>query len=175
VKSDIDTQTSKFEKRKEQKKLKQYLFKSNYNYLYLGKQNKAYIKRNFEVLNAANNPKKEDTLKIINNIIELTERKFKCSQKKTEEEILLFIDTNIINMHKAISNLQLNTLKEVKKMEGKNSINLLFMLLEDGYPHVAKSLQEDLIIEIESLKEQYDEERRKGVDKIKQKNLKENK
>jgi len=84
----------------------------------------------------------------------------KLTQNQYEEDILKLIDDNIYNMHKEMDQLKLNTEKEIKTMK------------EEGYPHVAKSLEEDLMHEHDILKEQYEENRRKGVEKINLKYMK---
>jgi len=60
-------------------------------------------------------------------------------------------------MYKGIEELKISYEKEIKRME------------ENGYSIVTKSLREEMLVEIDNLKEQYEELRQKGVDKIKHK------
>jgi hypothetical protein len=48
--------------------------------------------------------------------------------------------------------------------------NIIYVfILEEVFPDVVKGLREDMESELEHLKEQYEEQRREGIDKIKNK------
>jgi len=64
------------------------------------------------------NPKKEDTLNILNNILELNEKKALCIQNQVQLEIELFINNNLKEMYKNLDELKQSYEKEIKLMEG---------------------------------------------------------
>jgi len=121
-----------------------------------GIRSRPYIKRKDNVLKAAENPKKEDTMQILNNIVELSEKKLLCVQKQVQSEIEIFINDNLNEMYKSMDELKLSFVAEIKDMEEKQ------------YPIVVvEKLKEQMKLENEYLKDQYEELRRKGIDKIK--------
>lgn len=56
---------------------------------------------------------------ILNNIMELSEKKLLCVQKQMQFEIEAFINGNLEEMYKSIDELKLTFEKEIKVMEGK--------------------------------------------------------
>ncbi len=64
------------------------------------------------------NPKKEDTLNILNNILELNEKKALCIQNQVQLEIESFINNNLKEMYKNLDELKQSYEKEIKLMEG---------------------------------------------------------
>jgi hypothetical protein len=64
------------------------------------------------------NPKKEDTLNILNNIMELNEKKALCIQNQVQLEIESFINNNLKEMYKNLDELKQSYEKEIKLMEG---------------------------------------------------------
>lgn len=64
------------------------------------------------------NPKKEDTLNILNNILELSEKKAICIQNQVQLEIETFINNNLNEMYKNLDELKQTFEKEIKLMEG---------------------------------------------------------
>jgi hypothetical protein len=65
------------------------------------------------------NPKKEDTMNILNNIMDLSEKKIICVQKQMQLEIEAFINSNLEEMYKNLDELKITFEKEIKHMEGK--------------------------------------------------------
>jgi hypothetical protein len=51
---------------------------------------------------------------------------------------------------------------------------LYFFILEEVFPDVVRGLKEDMDVELENLQDQYEEQRREGVEKIKAKYNKRN-
>ena len=80
---------------------------------------KPYIKRKDEILKAAANPKKEDTMQILNNIVELSEKKMQCVQRQMQGEIEIFMNSNLEEMYKGMEELRASFEREIKDMEGK--------------------------------------------------------
>ena len=73
-----------------------------------------------------------------------------------------FINANLEEMYKNLDELKLTFEKEIKIMEG----TLPRFKIENGLTVVVKSLEEDMKNEIENLKDQYEELRRIGIEKI---------
>ncbi len=52
----------------------------------------------------------------------------------------------------------------------KKIINFKFLyILEEVFPDVVRGLKEDMDVELENLRDQYEEQRREGIEKIKSK------
>jgi len=83
-----------------------------------------------------------------------------CDQKQMEDEIEMYIKKNIEEMYNSIEELKDSLSKEAKSME------------ENGFPNVARKLYDEIDTEIECLKEQYEELRINGIEKIKIKYVK---
>lgn len=56
---------------------------------------------------------------ILNNIMELSEKKILCVQKQMQFEIETFINSNLEAMYKGLDELKLTFEREIKSMEGK--------------------------------------------------------
>ena len=102
---------------------------------------------------------------IIKNIIDFTEKNVMNNQMIMQKEIEDYLTKNMEEMYKGLEQLRLSIEEEIKIMEGKK----LFNPLENGYPDVVKGLREDMVSELDTLKEQYEEERSNTIEKIKQK------
>jgi len=152
VMNDVNCQREHFEKRKQNKMLKQYLIKRN--------KSKSYIKRSRKILLACGTISVDETLKMIDDILLLSQRKMVCEQKIMEDEMEVFIKKNLNEMHNSIEELKESFVSEAKFME------------ETGFTHVAERLYEDMEIEIDDMKRQYDEVRFEGIEKIKSKYFK---
>lgn len=87
----------------------------------------------------------------------LSERKLKANQIIMMNEIEEFIEKNINDMHKALDELKISFEDEINNLD------------EKVYGVLVSGLREDMYHDLENLKEQYEEERRKGVEKIKNK------
>jgi len=153
LKSDLDRQSDKFEKRKKNRLLKQYLIKK--------KKIKPYIKRSQETLSASHHTiHKSDTIRIMDDLLILAQQKVMCEQKEMEVEIEKLIKKNLEEMHKNIDQLKESLVNEAKSME------------ENGFPHVAKKLYAEIEVEVEEMKEQYEESRITEIEKIRLKYVK---
>ena len=88
-----------------------------------------------------------------------------CSRKKRVsigqnlmlKEIEEYIERNMNEMYKALDELKESFNVEIRDAE------------ENGYPEIAKGLYEDMQVELENLKDQYEEQRRIETDKIRAK------
>ncbi len=89
--------------------------------------------------------------------MELSEKKIKSTQIIMMKEIEDFIEKNMAEMHKALDELRISFEDEIKSVD------------EEVFADVVKGLKEDMVVELENLKEQYEEQRREGVEKIKSK------
>jgi len=143
VRNDMNSQSESFKMLKQKKMLK--LSEK-------GIRSKPFIKRKDDILRAAECSKHEDTMIILNNIRELSERKLQITQSHMQSEVECFINLNLEEMYKGISELKLSYECEIKQME------------DNGYPTVVKGLLEEMKVEMETLKEQYEESRRKGIE-----------
>ena len=83
------------------------------------------------------------------------------------KEIDDFIEKNMNEMNKGIEELRVSYEDEINCIDG-NIINV-YTLIEDVFPDVVRGMKEDMEVELENLKEQYDEHRNEGVEKIKSK------
>lgn len=98
--------------------------------------------------------------------MELSEKKKKNNQVIMMKEIEDFIEKNMNEMHKALDELRISFEDEI---EGVNGIYYFIKSIEEVYPDVVRLLKEDMEMELENLKEQYEEQRRETVEKIKKK------
>jgi len=113
--------------------------------------------RRDSVIIKAKNHSKDKTLDILNRIMELSEKKLLLDQSQSQNEIQYFIQNNFEDLNKSV--------EEIKK-----DYDVKFKEVKDlGYYNVELGLKEDLAIEIESLKDQFEERRRIGIEKIKKK------
>ena len=55
---------------------------------------------------------------ILNNIMELSEKKLLCVQRQMQYEIETFINSNLVTMYKGLDELKLTFEREIKLMEG---------------------------------------------------------
>lgn len=86
-----------------------------------------------------------------------------------------FIEKNMKEMHMALDELRLSFEEEIQDVDGKSSAILrkfYFYFLEEVFPDVVNGLREDMKVELENLREQYEDQRRLEVEKIRHKYLK---
>ena len=167
--NDLSSQSEKFKKIKMQKMLNQNQ-KSIRKALIIDPKQKSFIKRSESTLSDCSmcyyksivNTNSEETMMILNNLMNLSEKKILCVQNKMQLEMETFINANLEEMYKNLDELKLTFEKEIKIMEG----TLPRFKIENGLTVVVKSLEEDMKNEIENLKDQYEELRRIGIEKI---------
>jgi hypothetical protein len=87
------------------------------------------------------------------------------------KEIENYIENNMKDMYKALEELKISFEEEIANVDGKNIKYNYFLFLEEQFPLVVKGLKEDMVFELENLKELYEEQRRTEVEKIRVKYL----
>jgi hypothetical protein len=85
------------------------------------------------------------------------------------KEIEDYIDKNMNEMHKALEELRVSIEDELKGLGNCFLCYDYLNLDQDVFADVIKAMKEDMEIELSNLRDQYEESRRDGVEKIKAK------
>ena len=98
-----------------------------------------------------------EATKPLNTNLSKRKKRVSIGQNQMLKEIKEYVEKNMNEMYKA-----LDELKESFNIEIRDA-------KENGYPEIAKGLYEDMQVELENLKDQYEEQRRIEIDKIRSK------
>lgn len=154
-------QISGFEANKRLKKANTEILENNLNYLKISSENKESNSRKSSSSSSSFNLEPEITEEVSNRT-SLSKRRSKrystIAQSKVLKEIEEYVEENMKDMYAAIEELKNSYEPEIKQA------------LESGYSDVADALKEDLKLEEENLTAQYEEERLKQIQIIRERN-----
>jgi len=161
INSDIEKQHSSFE---EKKKLKKRIVKKPSTNVavpnFQRRQSRRGSKYDIIIESLSNNQNVTES-DIMKDILEYSEKQMKLNQDKMQKEIDDFMNKNIREMNEAVEEIRFSYTEDMKDID------------ENVFPEIMEELKSDMHIEIENLKEKYDELRNTEVEKIKAKYLKE--
>ena len=104
-----------------------------------------------------NNIASPEPIKPLNTNVTKRKKRVSIGQNQMLKEIEEYVEKNMNEMYKALDELKESFNIEIRDAE------------ENGYPEIAKGLYEDMQVELENLKDQYEEQRRIETDKIRSK------
>jgi hypothetical protein len=82
-----------------------------------------------------------------------------------------YIEKNMREMHMALDELKLSFEEEISYVDG-NLSKLVIYFIESVFPDVVNGLRDDMKIELDNMREQYEDQRRVEIEKIRNKYLK---
>ncbi len=86
--------------------------------------------------------------------MELSEKRMRNQQMLRQREIDMFLERNSHNMHNSLNEIRESYERDIAEVD------------EEAFPEIVHSMREEMEIELENIRHNYERERQDGIDKI---------